>query len=211
MNGERNRRTEIEELLNLVRFDYEQSLRIIDGIVRVSTSIRAIATTVWVGLLAASIQTNEWALAAIGAAATGIFALLDGYHGWLYGHASERAYKQEKLIHDYYKYLQRSGDRESESEILKQLRSHEFGQLSHFPGLDKLHFYCKAKPPFFYHWFYPALAGVAVGVAIAVGVSQSGTTDDLEHTSTAPKATKESGPKDGEGPEKSARGREVVP
>lgn len=162
---------EVDKLANLVITDYEQTLKVVDGFVRVSTSVRTLATTVWVGLLAVSIQAEQFELSLVAAGAIPIFALLDAYHGWLYSQASERAYEIEKLLEQYYKYIPRADQQEELKAIRKALRQHRFGQLSHMSKLSKK-FYFEARPTFFYRFLYPAFLVAAILAALAVGASE---------------------------------------
>lgn len=174
MNGGAERNNEIAALVELVKFDYERTLSVIDGLVRVCTAVRALAITVWVGLLAASIEAENVILALIAVIATTLFALLDAYHGWLYAQARERARDMEGLLADRYKCLSRAGDAPEQTQLLTKLRQHKLGQLRNFKKVEALAFYGTARPAFFYRRFYPLLALMAAGVAIAVGIHQAG-------------------------------------
>jgi hypothetical protein len=143
-------------------------LHVVDGFVRVSTNVRTLATTVWVALIAASIQTHDSSLAIVAACALPIFALLDGYHGWLYTQASERAYKMEGLLRDYYKLIQRNEEEIEVNKMLSHLREHKYGQLRNFKTRSAT-FYFRAKPYAVYWFFYPALIIGALILAAVIG------------------------------------------
>ncbi len=48
-----------ETALSLIRFDYEQSLRFIDGVVRISSTIRQTTIAAAVALIGVSIQSSS--------------------------------------------------------------------------------------------------------------------------------------------------------
>jgi hypothetical protein len=134
----REEREEIAALVELVKFDYEHTLSFIDGVVRVSTSIRTIATAGWFALIAAAVQTDESMLAVLAGAGAVTLGLQDAYHGWLYAEGRKRAHRMEGLLEDYYKYLQRVDRQPSTAtELLKKLHNHRFGQRSNVPALGK--------------------------------------------------------------------------
>ena len=166
--GEDLRETEeFEALVDLVKFDYERTLSFVDGVVRVSANIRAFAITAWIGLLAAAVQTDDWSLAAIAALAASGFGLLDAYHGSLYTSARSRAYDMEKLLYQYFKYVERKRfDPDVAKDTLKALRRHRLGQLSNLPRF-KARLLAQARPTFFYAFMYPGLV-IGAGSAAAV-------------------------------------------
>ncbi len=122
---------EIDRLIELVQFDYEHTLSFIDGVVRVSTSIRTIATAGWFGLIAAAVQADQPLLALLAAAGVAVLGLQDAYHGWLYAEARGRASEMEGMLDDYYKCVQR-GDSAGglEEDLIKELHNHRIGQRS---------------------------------------------------------------------------------
>lgn len=128
---------EIEALVALVKLDYEHTLGFIDGVVRVSTSIRTIATAGWLALIAAAVQTGHGWLAVLASVGVGVLGLQDAYHGWLYAEARKRAVELERLLEGYYKYLQRTTQAGAAADLLKRLHNHRFGQRSRVPSLSR--------------------------------------------------------------------------
>jgi hypothetical protein len=118
---------EIDDLIGLVKFDYEHTLSFIDGVVRVSTGIRTIAMAGCLALLAAAMQTEEAFLAWFGLVAALALGIQDAYHGWLYAEARKRVDSMEKLLRDYYK-LQSRTSGTAARQLLKRLRKHRIGQ-----------------------------------------------------------------------------------
>jgi hypothetical protein len=198
-------RTEIDALVDLVKFDYEHTLSFIDGVVRVSTNIRTIATAGWFGLIAAAVQSDEPWLAVLAAIGTLALGLQDAYHGWLYATARKRAYEMEELLEDYYKFIQRAEEQPSVGvQLLKKLRNHRLGQRSHIPDPARMSSRIAgdrtlpaaadpipkrlwrnirstasvatgARPKFFYRYLYLPLVLVAIVVAIVLEATGSTT------------------------------------
>jgi hypothetical protein len=162
------RMSQIERLAEWVKFDYERTMETLDGTVRVSANVRTLAIAVWTGLIAAAIQVAEWRLAIVGVWAVAIFALLDGYHGWLYRQCSERAYQMEGLLARCYKLLQRREESHEVDSVLAKLRQHKYGQLTNF-SKHTWGFYFRAKPYVVYWLLYPVLLIFAAVVAAIVG------------------------------------------
>jgi hypothetical protein len=84
--------------LPLIELDYEQSLRFIDGVVRISATIRQTTTTAAVALIGLSIQNKspELAIAAVILGVT--LGFMDGYHGWLYKESLRRVTQMENIF-----------------------------------------------------------------------------------------------------------------
>jgi hypothetical protein len=127
-------RTEIDKLVELVKFDYEHSLGFIDGVVRVSIGIRTIAMAGCLALLVAAVQTGQAYVAGFACAAALALGAQDAYHGWLYAEARQRISEMEKLLDSYYRLVQGSASTSRERELLKRLRRHRFGARPRLSG-----------------------------------------------------------------------------
>jgi hypothetical protein len=100
------------------------------------------------------------------AVATGIFGLLDAYHGWLYSEALRRAKETERILGLRYKQLERRAvDPDSTADLETALATHRFGQYSNLPGFRLLRLK-KARPTVVYAGIYGALAALS-GAVIA--------------------------------------------
>jgi hypothetical protein len=90
------------DLLAIVRFDYERSLEFIDGVTKISSTIRQTAATASVALIGLAIQDKSRALGIAAAVLGLVLGLMDGYHGALYSQtlkavgAAERIFRQAK-------------------------------------------------------------------------------------------------------------------
>jgi hypothetical protein len=118
---------EIKQLIDVVKFDYQNSLGFIDGVVRVSIGIRTIAMAGCLALLAAALQTDQVVLAVFALLTSVAFGIQDAYHGWLYAEARSRAKKMEALLDGYYRQLQGGASEAGERQLLKNLRKHRIG------------------------------------------------------------------------------------
>lgn len=127
-------RKEIDDLVELVKFDYQHLLGFIDGVIRVSIGIRTIAMAGCLALLAAAMQTDEVVLAVFAFLASVAFGLQDAYHGWLYAEARERASRIERLLDAYYRQLQGKASEARARQLLKQLRRHRIGMKPTLSG-----------------------------------------------------------------------------
>lgn len=120
-------REEIDELVELVKFDYQHSMAFIDGVVRVSIGLRTIAMAGCLALLAAAMQVDQPFLAFFAFLAAAALGAQDAYHGWLYAEARDHVRKMEDLIGSYYRLVQGKASTAREAELLKQLRKHRIG------------------------------------------------------------------------------------
>ena len=72
------------QLLALIRLDYEGSLQFVDGVTRISSTIRQTAATAGVTLIGLTIQDKRSALGTAAAVLALLLGLMDAYHGSLY-------------------------------------------------------------------------------------------------------------------------------
>src|SRR5439155_10756294 len=112
--------------------DYDQTGRFIRSVVGTISIARGWAVTVWLALLGVGVQQANPAFAVLASFVLVPFALLDGYHSWLYSKALRHARGLENLAAAYYRALE-SG--EDDDELLPDLEaglaSHRFGLYSH--------------------------------------------------------------------------------
>lgn len=134
--GDRTQRAQDSDLLvslSLIQLDYEQSLRFIDGVVRISATIRQTTATAGVALIGLSIQNKspEFAIAAIVLGVT--MGLMDGYHGWLYNESLRRATQMERIFRQAKSAQFRPDDNSVSDRLANMIDDFKVGALSQLP------------------------------------------------------------------------------
>lgn len=160
------------QLIDLVRLDYDASLRALNGFVTIASHLRGVGVAAWGVVLGLAVGNESVALALLAAAITVMFAYLDGYHSALYRRALARAISLEGVLDTY---LDRLGiDAEDPEAILRaraKLETHRFGMnrsLAH-PGWKDLH-PLRARPYPVFRAGYPLLVVSALFAAIVFAV-----------------------------------------
>jgi hypothetical protein len=153
-------------LVELIRLDYDATLRAMSGFIGTSSQVRAIGVAVWGVVLGLAVRAESGLLAILALAVIVIFSYGDAYHAALYRRALSRAISLEELLDAY---LDRLGiDAENTEAILRtraKLETHKFGMhrsLRSVTGRDLL----AARPRAVFWVIYPALAAVTVGLAL---------------------------------------------
>jgi hypothetical protein len=85
-------------LVELVRLDYDATLRALSGFVTTGGQIRAIGAAAWAVVLGLAVGNESSALSALAAALLVVFAYADAYHAALYRRALGRAITIESLL-----------------------------------------------------------------------------------------------------------------
>lgn len=119
--------------LSLIQLDYEQSLRFIDGVVRISSTIRQTTTTAAVALIGISLQSKspEFSIAAIVLGVT--MGLMDAYHGWLYNASLQRATQMESIFRQAKSAQARPDDNSVSDRLADMIDDFKVGALSQLP------------------------------------------------------------------------------
>ena len=167
-----------KERIRLVELDHEKTNEFIRGVVGVSGALRASAVTVWLALIGFAFQQSLPALALLAAVVVVVFALVDGYHGWLYAQAATHVRATERVTAAYYEALGSSGDGdEAARDFREALRLHRFG----FAGMRttmRPTFLLEARPKLVYRLVYPLLLALALVAALASGPWGAGKEED---------------------------------
>lgn len=159
-----------QSLVELVKLDYDVTLRTITGVLATGTAIRVAGFTAWAGLTGLGIRDDSWALCAAAAALVGLFMYVDAHHAALYARALHRAIKLETLLD---RYADRLGiDADDEDAVLRavgELETHRFGiyRTMPKPRRDEL---LRARPYPVFRALYPSLVTISVSAALIIGL-----------------------------------------
>lgn len=155
-----------EALVDLVKLDYDATLRTITGVVATGAAIRAAGFAAWGALLGFGVRDGAWSLSALGAVIAVLFAYADAHHAELYRRTPRRAVALERLLD---RYADRLGiDAEDEDAVLAtvaELEAHRFGVYRTLPRLRRRDLW-KARPVPVFRVLYPALFAMAVTAAL---------------------------------------------
>jgi hypothetical protein len=158
------------ELADLVRTDYDATLRAMQGFISSSAQIRAIGVATWGVVLGLGVDAESWILTLVATLLVAVFAAGDGYHGTLYRRALSRALRLEALIDEYLNQLGiDEDDPDQQSKVLARLETHRFGPhraMRVVHGRDLLH----AKPYVVFRGVYPLLAAIALVLTLSYGL-----------------------------------------
>jgi hypothetical protein len=145
------------ELAELVKFDYDVTLRTITGVLATGTAIRVAGFTAWGALLALGLRDDSWALCAASALVLLLFGYADAHHALLYSNALRRAVRLEELLD---RYLDRLGidsdDRDAVFQSRAELETHRFGIYRTMPRAKRGD-WLTARPVPVFRALYPAL------------------------------------------------------
>jgi hypothetical protein len=167
--SEPRRENEIPEreraLVDLVKLDYDATLRTISGVLSTGTSIRVAGFAAWGVLLGLSLRDDSWALSVFAAAVVALFAYADAHHAALYRRGLSRAVALESLLD---RYVDRLGidthDQDAVDDVLAELETHRFGTYRTMRRLHRKDF-LGARPRPIFLFIYPVLFAAAVIVA----------------------------------------------
>ena len=122
-----------KEQIRIVELDYEQTTKLVEGLVGTSATIRGWGITLVAALIGLTFQTGLWQLAALSAVATVLIWLMDTYHTWIYAKILRHAQNIERVLGLYYASLAR-GDDDPDAQVDFQvaLRAHRFGRFAEF-------------------------------------------------------------------------------
>jgi len=156
-----------ESLVELVRVDYDATLRALTGFVTTGGQIRAIGAAAWAVVLGLAVGNESVALSVLAAALVVVFVYADAYHAALYRRTLGRAITIESLLDNW---IDRLGidadDPDAVQRTRAKLEMHRFGVQR---GLrrPKLGDLVAARPRVVFWAMYPAFL-VASTVAAVV-------------------------------------------
>jgi hypothetical protein len=115
-------------LVELVKVDYDATLRALNGFATAASAMRGIGIAVWGVIVGIAIRDESSALAVLAVGATFVFAFIDGYHSALYRGALARAVRIESLLNEYAETLGiYADDAETVDKVRARLELHAFG------------------------------------------------------------------------------------
>lgn len=157
-------------LVDLIRLDYDATLRTMSSVLATATAVRAAGFATWGVLLGLGAQAESWSFCAISAVALVLFGYLDLLHASIYRRGLRRAIEIEELLDGY---LNRLGiDHGYEEAVLRtvaRLETHRFGIYRTMRKLRTRDF-VRPRPPFLYLGVYPTLLAISIGTGVLVGI-----------------------------------------
>jgi hypothetical protein len=157
MNELDDRQEQLERLVDLVRLDYDATLRTMQGFVQTAGQIRAAGVAAWGVVLGFALRDESWELALLATALVLIFAYADAYHSALYRRSFSRVIRLESLLDAFLDQLGiDAGDEDAESRLLARLETHRFGMNRSLGDLTVRNL-VDARPYVVFRAIYPAL------------------------------------------------------
>lgn len=148
---------QLERLVELIRVDYDATLRAMQGFIQTAGQVRAAGIAAWGVVLGLAIRDASWELAALTAALVLIFGYADAFHAALYRRSFSRAVSLETLLDAYVDHLGiDAGDEEAEVRLLAKLETHRFGMNRNLGKLTPQNL-VNAAPRVVFRGIYPAL------------------------------------------------------
>jgi hypothetical protein len=146
------------ELLTLIRLDYEQSLQFIDGVTRISSTIRQTAATAGVALIGLTIQDKSPALGVAGAVLGIVLGLMDAYHGSLYSQTRDAAIAAERVFRQAKQHFERPYDDAVRRRLDEMVEDYDTGVVVRLspPSLSGL---TRARPRVMYLTYVGVILG----------------------------------------------------
>jgi hypothetical protein len=171
MAEESQTNTQLERLAELVRVDYDATLRAMHSFIETGGQLRAAGIAAWGVVLGFAIRDASWEVAVLTAALVLIFVYADAYHAALYRRSFTRATQLETLLDAYLNHLGiDDGDEDAEAELLARFKTHRFGMNR---SLGKLSFrqMLKARPAVVFRVIYPTLLIISIALATLYAVN----------------------------------------
>jgi hypothetical protein len=113
----------------VLKLDYERTLALLDGIVRVSTTLRTTAVTAFAALVGVGVHEKSWALMIAASLLEVFFWISDSYQQVVYRGALRRANALERLFQHRLRTLDRPYDPYPRQRLRKEMAKYRFGAL----------------------------------------------------------------------------------
>jgi hypothetical protein len=153
--------------VELVKLDYDATLRTMTSVVSTGGQIRAVGIAAWGVVLGLAVRGESVELAGLATALVVIFAYGDAYHAALYGRILQYAIKLEGMLDAW---LDRLGidadDPDAVLRALAKIQMHRFGVHRNLrrPGMREL---LRARPRPIFWGVYPALLAASLTALVA--------------------------------------------
>lgn len=164
MNDEIEREKSLVELL---RLDYDATLRTMSGIITTGSQIRAVGIAAWGVVFGLAVTGQSIELAILDAALVLVFAYGDAHHAALYRRTLDRTIKLENMLDAWIDRLGIDADEPDEvANARARLEMHRFGvhRSLRRPAWNEL---IKARPRPIFWFVYPALLAASLGAIAA--------------------------------------------
>jgi len=161
-----------KNLVDLVRLDYDATLRTVQGVLSTGVSIRAAGFAAWGVVLGVGVNADSWPFCLLASIVALLFGYVDLIHATLYRRALARATELESLLDSY---VDRLGiDADDEAAIIKTMarfEMHKFGVYRTMPRMSPWRIwtpYKRARPAAVFWVIYPALIVVGLVATLVV-------------------------------------------
>jgi hypothetical protein len=115
-------------LVDLVRLDYDGTLRALNGFAAAAAAIRGVGIAAWGIIVGIAVNDKDALLGLVAGGVTLTFVFIDAYHSALYRKTLARAIQIEALLNGYAETLGiDSDDAEAVDRVRAQLELHSFG------------------------------------------------------------------------------------
>lgn len=159
-------------LVDLVRYDYDVTLRTVQSVLATGTSLRAAGFAAWGVILGVGVNNHSWAFCLFAAFIALLFGYIDLLHATLYRRALARATRLESLLAAY---CDRLGiDSENEAAVVRtlaRLELHKFGVYRTMPRNSASTLprqYRRARPAAVFRVVYPVLIVSALTATVVI-------------------------------------------
>jgi hypothetical protein len=150
---------------DVLKLDYERTVGLLDGIVRVNTTLRATGVTAFAAFVSLGVQQQSWALMVSASLLAVLFGLYDSYLQAGYYGALRRANALERLFQHRLRALDRPYDPYPRERLRQEVESYRFGALGNLPKTPWREAIPR-RPAGFVLFFLLLAIGAAVGAPI---------------------------------------------
>jgi hypothetical protein len=176
------------ELVRVLELDYQQTTKLVEGIVSSSFTIRGWGIALISALIGLTFQAQRWEIAALAIVVTVLIAFIDGYHSWLYANVLRHAQNVEHVLALYYASLARGeDDPEARRDYEVAIQAHQFGRFAEVQKF-RLAVLREARPRVIIIILYVTLMACALVSGALVVCSKKSPSQIFEFT-TVPGAT----------------------
>lgn len=154
------------KVVELIRLDYDATLRAMTGFIGSAAQVRALGIAAWGVVVGFAVRSESALLGAVALVLVALFVYADAFHAALYRRALARAIHLEELLDSYLERLGISADDPDEvARVLAKLETHKFGMHRALRPV-RLRDLASARPKAIYWVIYPAVLLLTTGLTV---------------------------------------------